>query len=157
MITITDNITVDLLKSIRKEANTYLSKYNPDDVNKNLLYYINCYLNDTYRIYIKTHTQWGETTYYNKLAFYAKCPHYKLTRRRDFLHTYGKHFNGLVIPIQLDRQLRKEFTNDPHYMSQVCRIHKARYIPKHTGGCHSLIFKDPKQYQLFKLKYSEYL
>ena len=157
MTIITKNITADLLISIRKEAKNYLSKYDPNQVNKNILYYINEYLKDTYNIYIKSHTQWGETTYYNTLAFYAKCPHYKLVRRRDFLHTYGKHFNGLVIPIQLHRQLRQEFTDDPHYMARVCFNHTVRHIPKSIGGCESLIFHNEKKYQLFKLKYSEFL
>lgn len=152
MITITDNISPELLKAIEAEALSHI-KYDPSDIRLHIDYY----LKDTYKIYIKKRTRWLEPVYSNTLAFYANCPDYKLTRRRYFLQTYGDHFNCLVLSNKLLRHLYNEYIDTPYYMSQVCRIYKARHFPKPTVGCQALIFHSEKQYQLFKLRYSEYL
>lgn len=152
MTLITNNCSPELLTAIEVEARARI-KYDPTDIPA----FINNYLKDTYKIYIKTHTYKGQTTYYNTLSFYANCPDYKLTRRRYFLQTYGDHFNCLVLSNKLLRHLYNEYIDTPYYMSQVCRIYKARHFPKPTVGCQALIFHSEKQYQLFKLRYSEYL
>lgn len=149
---ITNNISPELLESIVKEARIHVA-YEPNE----MLEFVNQYLKDTYNIYIKQRTQDGKPIFYNKLAFYSQCPDYKLARRRDFLKTYGTHFNCVVLPYNLTRHLRNEYNHDFYWVGQVCRIYKAYHIPKFTGGCDSLFFHSQKQYQLFKLKYSEYL
>lgn len=153
MTTITNKITSALLQDLIKEAHTY----DPDIVQSKHLSFLNNYLKDMYNIYIKSHTHWGETTYYNTLAFYAKCPDYKKVRRHEFLKKHGAHFNCVVLPMSLSTELKNEYNNDLYYMTRVCLAHKAWLVPPTTARCRALIFKDERRYQLFKLKYSEYL
>lgn len=153
---ITNKMTPELINDISYEAYPNLKNVQPELFN-NPKAFINKYLQDTYSIYIKRHTNKGETTYTNTLAFYSQCPDYKRIRRRDFLLNYGHHFNGLVLPIKLLRALIKEHDGDTYYMSRVCRQNKAHYIIRPVAGCQALIFNDKARYQLFKLKYSEYL
>ena len=153
-ITITENITVELLDSIGKEARSQTHiRFKSMDV----LAFVDEYLRDMYNIYIKRHTNaWGETTYYNILAFYANCPDYKLVRRKEFLYNHGKHFNCMILSSKCLRHLKQEY-QDHYYLAQVCKNYRAYHTMPSLAGCHSLTFKDQKHYNLLKLKYSEFL
>jgi hypothetical protein len=154
---ITNKMTPELIDELRQEANASRKRYASHLTIDNPIALIHNYLQDNYNIYIKRRTHKGETTYTDTLAFYSQCPDYKLVRRREFINTYGHHFNGLVLTVRLLRQLRSEHVDDIYYIRRVCLAHKANYIIKNIAGCQALIFHDKARYQLFKLKYSEYL
>lgn len=149
---VTDEFFDDLFKEATRKGIPGWTYYRYD--------LINTYLKDEYGIYIKSHTTRQGTKYYRTLAFYAQCPDYKRFKRNDFIKKYRKHLLSISISLSLKRALRDEYCRDHSIhmaLTSVCMKNNAIHIPNSWAQEDFLLFKDYKRFDLFKLKYSEYL